>query len=356
MLAPIPVCRYARFKERSRVPLALTRRRRALVRRAKIGRPPRRKPRGKKEEGGDHPAPTHTSTMAVADPEDAEEAVVELDSDDSDAAGGTEDETPNDVAGTDDDVPTGGENYFGRAAKEGAAPVGANPFAMPAPSADDDWMREIEEAKRMVEAQRIKREREEAVERQKEIEAAEAKGKVYEERRKAGDSPAPVSGTGGQGGRRERKIVRAKRPTGGGGMTPTSGGDGGGGGASPFAAFSFAPPPAEDTPVQAASPFNGGFSLLSTPAAEIRDAGVDVKPGGGGGIMSRLSGAPKPFVEPEPEPEPEEEEEEEPKAAPFSFQAAHAPAPVFHKVVAPPAPKSTTSAPGRTALAVELDL
>ena len=296
--------------------------------------------------------------MAVADPEDAEEAVVELDSDDSDAAGGTEDETPNDVAGTDDDVPTGGENYFGRAAKEGAAPVGANPFAMPAPSADDDWMREIAEAKRMVEAQRIKREREEAVERQKEIEAAEAKGKVYEERRKAGDSPAPVSGTGGQGGRRERKIVRAKRPTGGGGMTPTSGGDGGGGGASPFAAFSFAPPPAEDTPVQAASPFNGGFSLLSTPAAEIRDAGADVKTGGGGGIISRLSGAPKPFVEPEPEPEEEEEpaeekEEEEPKAAPFSFQAAHAP------VAAPksaPAPKSTTSAPGRTALAVELDL
>lgn len=297
--------------------------------------------------------------MAVADPEDAEEAVVELDSDDSDAAGGTEDETPNDVAGTDDDVPTGGgENYFGRAAKEGAAPVGANPFAMPAPSADDDWMREIAEAKRMVEAQRIKREREEAVERQKEIEAAEAKGKVYEERRKAGDSPAPVSGTGGQGGRRERKIVRAKRPTGGGGMTPTSGGDGGGGGASPFAAFSFAPPPAEDTPVQAASPFNGGFSLLSTPAAEIRDAGADVKTGGVGGIMSRLSGAPKPFVEPEPEPEEEEEpaeekEEEEPKAAPFSFQAAPAP------VAAPksaPAPKSTTSAPGRTALAVELDL
>ena len=294
--------------------------------------------------------------MAVADPEDAEEAVVELDSDDSDAAGGTEDETPNDVAGTDDDVPTGGENYFGRAAKEGAAPVGANPFAMPAPSADDDWMREIAEAKRMVEAQRIKREREEAVERQKEIEAAEAKGKVYEERRKAGDSPAPVSGTGGQGGRRERKIVRAKRPTGGGGMTPTSGGDGGGGGASPFAAFSFAPPPAEDTPVQAASPFNGGFSLLSTPA-EIRVADdADVKPGGGGGIMSRLSGAPKPFVEPEPVPEsePEDEvEEEEPKAAPFSFQAAPAP------VAAPksaPAPKSTTSAPGRTALAVELDL
>ena len=208
--------------------------------------------------------------MAVADPEDAEEAVVELDSD-SDAAGGTEDETPNDVAGTDDDVPSGGENYFGRAAKEGAAPVGANPFAMPAPSADDDWMREIEEAKRMVEAQRIKREREEAVERQKEIEAAEAKGKVYEERRKAGDSPAPVSGTGGQGGRRERKIVRAKRPTGGGapsGMTPTSGGDGGGG-ASPFAAFSFAPPPAS-SPQAPAPPKSSPIINEATLLAQVR--------------------------------------------------------------------------------------
>ena len=240
---------------------------------------------------------------------------------------------------------------------------------MPAPSADDDWMREIAEAKRMVEAQRIKREREEAVERQKEIEAAEAKGKVYEERRKAGDSPAPVSGTGGQGGRRERKIVRAKRPTGGGGLwhdadvrgrrrrrrrEPVRG-------VQLRAAARVTPVRTEDTPVQAASPFNGGFSLLSTPAAEIRDAGADVKTGGGGGIMSRLSGAPKPFVEPEPEPEPEEEEEEEeePKAAPFSFQAAPAPAPVAPPKSAPaptPVPKSTTSAPGRTALAVELDL
>jgi hypothetical protein len=102
-----------------------------------------------------------------------------------------------------------------------------------------------------------------------------------------------------------------------------------------------------------------GFSLLSTPAAEIRDVDADVKPGGGGGIMSRLSGAPKPFVEPEPEPEPEEEEEEEeePKAAPFSFQAAPAPVAPPKSMPAPtPAPKSTTAAPGRTALAVELDL
>ena len=52
----------------------------------------------------------------------------------------TDDDDENEnVAGTDDDVPPpDGENYFGRAAKEGAAPEGANPFAMPAPAADDD--------------------------------------------------------------------------------------------------------------------------------------------------------------------------------------------------------------------------
>uniref|UniRef100_A0A7S0I7J3 Uncharacterized protein n=1 Tax=Micromonas pusilla TaxID=38833 RepID=A0A7S0I7J3_MICPS len=179
--------------------------------------------------------------MAVPDPDEADEAVVELGSGSDDGvAGGTEgddDDEHENVAGTDDDVPPpDGENYFGRAAKEGAAPAGANPFAVPAPAADDDWAREIAEAKRMVEEQRVKREREEAIERQKEIEAAEAKGKVYEERRKAGDSPLPSAGGGGAGGpggaaRRERKIVRAKRPTGGGGgSTPTPGGVGVGGG------------------------------------------------------------------------------------------------------------------------------
>ena len=292
--------------------------------------------------------------MAVPDPDEADEAVVELGSDSDDGvAGGTEgddDDENENVAGTDDDVPPpDGENYFGRAAKEGAAPEGANPFAMPAPAADDDWAREIAEAKRMVEEQRVKREREEAIERQKEIEAAEAKGKVYEERRKAGDSPLPSAGGGGAGGgaaRRERKIVRAKRPTGGGGgSAPTPGGVGGGGGggggeggggASPFAGFSFAPP--SSTAPTTGSPFSG-FSLLSAP-----DAGKDAAPeaAGGGGILSRLSGAPKPFIEPEPEPEPEVEPEEERVEAAFQSE--------FQREA------PTPDLPVRTALAVELDL
>ena len=301
--------------------------------------------------------------MAVPDPEEADEAVVELDSDSDGAAGGTEgdddDENENEnenVAGTDDDVPPpDGENYFGRAAKEGAAPAGANPFAMPAPAADDDWAREIAEAKRMVEEQRVKREREEAIERQKEIEAAEAKGKVYEERRKAGDSPLPsAGGGGGAAARRERKIVRARRPTGGGGgitPTPAGGGDGGGGGggASPFAGFSFAPP--SSAAPTAGSPFSG-FSLLSKSERPAPDAGKDAPPvpAGGGGILSRLSGAPKPFVEPEPEPEPEakpeveverREERVEAAAKREPFAPSEAPKPVL---------------PVRTALAVELDL
>ena len=314
--------------------------------------------------------------MAVPDPEEADEAVVELDSDSDGAAGGTEgdddDENENEnenVAGTDDDVPPpDGENYFGRAAKEGAAPAGANPFAVPAPAADDDWAREIAEAKRMVEEQRVKREREEAIERQKEIEAAEAKGKVYEERRKAGDSPLPSAGGGGGGGaaRRERKIVRARRPTGGGGgITPTpagggdggnggngGGGGGGGGGASPFAGFSFAPP-SSAAPSSAGSPFSG-FSLLSKserPAPP--DAGKDAPPVTavtGGGILSRLSGAPKPFVEPEPEPEAEAEVEVEVERREERVEAA-----AKREPFAPSeAPKPVL--PVRTALAVELDL
>ena len=72
-----------------------------------------------------------------------------------------------------------------------------------------------------MEARRIAREREEAIEREKEQLAAEMKGKKYEGRRKAGDpveAATPASG----GDRSARKIVRARRPTGGGG--------GGGGG------------------------------------------------------------------------------------------------------------------------------
>ena len=73
-----------------------------------------------------------------------------------------------------------------------------------------------------MEARRIAREREEAIEREKEQLAAEMKGKKYEGRRKAGDpveAATPASG----GDRSARKIVRARRPTGGGG-----GGGGGG--------------------------------------------------------------------------------------------------------------------------------
>ena len=55
-----------------------------------------------------------------------------------------EDEEDDVGGGTDDEVPpSGGENYFGRAAKEGAAPVGANPFAAPPPSAQFDMASEI---------------------------------------------------------------------------------------------------------------------------------------------------------------------------------------------------------------------
>ena len=52
--------------------------------------------------------------------------------------------TDDDVGGgTDDEVPEG-ENYFGRAAKEGAAPAGANPFAAPLPAGqEDDWAAQI---------------------------------------------------------------------------------------------------------------------------------------------------------------------------------------------------------------------
>ena len=87
------------------------------------------------------------------------------------------DASPGVVGGdTDDEVPEG-ENYFGRAAKEGAAPAGANPFAAASSAPEDDWATQIAEAKAMVEAQRIAREKEEALERAREMAAAELKGK-----------------------------------------------------------------------------------------------------------------------------------------------------------------------------------
>ena len=72
------------------------------------------------------------------------------------------DASPGVVGGdTDDEVPEG-ENYFGRASKEGAAPAAANPFAAAYSAPEDDWATQIAEAKAMVEAQRIAREKEEA--------------------------------------------------------------------------------------------------------------------------------------------------------------------------------------------------
>ena len=76
-----------------------------------------------------------------------DEPVVALDDDSVDDDGGSFDPT----GGTDDEIPPGGtdggecENYFGRAAKEGAAPAGTNPFASSAAIApEDDWRAQME--------------------------------------------------------------------------------------------------------------------------------------------------------------------------------------------------------------------
>ena len=76
-----------------------------------------------------------------------DEPVVALDDDSVSDDGGSIDPT----GGTDDEIPPGGtdggecENYFGRAAKEGAAPAGTNPFASSAAIApEDDWRAQME--------------------------------------------------------------------------------------------------------------------------------------------------------------------------------------------------------------------
>ena len=76
-----------------------------------------------------------------------DEPVVALDDDSVDDDGGSIGPT----GGTDDEIPPGGtdggecENYFGRAAKEGAAPAGTNPFASSAAIApEDDWRAQME--------------------------------------------------------------------------------------------------------------------------------------------------------------------------------------------------------------------
>ena len=241
-----------------------------------------------------------------------------------DLASGNDSDTPTDAEGvggdTDDEVPLG-ENYFGRASKEGAAPAGANPFAAAASAPTDDWAAQIAEAKAMVEKQRIAREKEEAIEREREKAAAELKGKTYEGRRKAGD-PVPETNANASGGNsahsRVRKMLKARRPWSVGGEkndAPTSAAAE----KSPFAfGASLLTPPApaatlNSTP-NAASPF-AGFSLLgSTNTGEAKKENAPESatattspvaadrtdpPPRTGGVFARLSGAPVSFTSPE---------------------------------------------------------
>ena len=299
---------------------------------------------------------------------------------------------------TDDEVPEG-ENYFGRASKEGAAPAGANPFAAASSAPEDDWATQIAEAKAMVEAQRIAREKEEALERAREMAAAELKGKAYEGRRKAGD-PAPETDAettnaggakhgAGSAHSRVRKMLKARRPLGSGERSDASAPKNG---SSPFSPFSFGgdvlaarndePSDAKSEP----SPF-AGFSLLgdasggaqkkTTPVAVVSAEGdgasnnadrVDFEnPRGGGGVFGRLSGAPAPFepssvsVAEEANDEEEDEEEDEddtggvPAVVPL-FTNATPETKTSPEAATKTTSKTTSTAGNRTPLAVELDL
>ena len=107
--------------------------------------------------------------------------------------------------------------YFGRHADEPPPPEGANPFAA-APAGDtDDVARMIAEAKAQCEAQRIAREAQEAIERERERRAFEDAGRTYVARRKPGE--ATEGGGDAEGGTRRRGVVKAKRPGGGRGTT-----------------------------------------------------------------------------------------------------------------------------------------
>ena len=237
-----------------------------------------------------------------------------------DLASGNDSDTATDAEGvggdTDDEVPEG-ENYFGRASKEGAAPAGANPFAAASSAPEDDWAAQIAEAKAMVEAQRIAREKEEAIEREREKAAAELKGKTYEGRRKAGD-PAPetnASAGGGGGGSahsRVRKMLKARRPLSSGGEKNDAA-DAATSAPFAFGASLLAPTPAANETPPAASPF-AGFSLLGSNTTDVTKnknapAGTTSAspvaadrtdpPKRSGGVFARLSGAPEPYVSPE---------------------------------------------------------
>tara|TARA_B110000977_G_scaffold16570_1_gene20319 strand:- start:3729 stop:4736 length:1008 start_codon:yes stop_codon:yes gene_type:complete len=288
---------------------------------------------------------------------------------------------------TDDEVPPDGENFFGRAGKQGAAPAGANPFAVSTThtgAPEDDWQQQIAEAKAMVEQQRLKREAEEAVEKQAEQAAAEMKGKVWEERRKAGD-PAPAENTNSSGSSahgRVRKMLKARRPGSQDDKKNESAAV-----ASPFVFGGNLVADTSNKPLTAASPF-AGFSLLAEPTKSPAFDQTEQPKSISGGIRSRLSGSPVPF-EPVAEADEEEEEEEDdeseseedatgavpavplfsgfgsvttksdapaPVAGPSSFFSTLKPA--VSKIYAPTPVATLPSSSGkvRTPLAVELDL
>jgi len=313
------------------------------------------------------------------------------------------DASPGVVGGdTDDEVPEG-ENYFGRASKEGAAPAGANPFAAASSAPEDDWATQIAEAKAMVEAQRIAREKEEALERAREMAAAELKGKAYEGRRKAGD-PAPETNAettnaggakhgAGSAHSRVRKMLKARRPLGSGERSDASAPKNG---SSPFSPFSFGgdvlaarndePSDAKSEP----SPF-AGFSLLgdASGGAQKKTTPVTVVSAEGdgasnnadrvdfenprktsGGVFGRLSGAPAPFEPPssvaedandeEADEEEDEEEDEDdtggvPAVVPL-FTNATPETKTSPEAATKTQTKTTSTAGNRTPLAVELDL
>ena len=321
-------------------------------------------------EGGRARVRVDTSgAMAVNDGDDADENAVVLLSDGSseDAAGNATADEDEDAAyaaggGTDEEVPDG-ENYFGRAAKEGAAPEGANPFAS-APAAEDDWASQIAEAKRQVEEQRVKREKEEALEREKEAAAAELAGKKYVARRKAGDPPpeddAPSAAAAAP---RARRVLKARRP-GGAKPEPTSSGPAPPGA---FSGFSFL---AAEPPAATPKPFDG-FSLLSPGATSAPTspgglAPVPEKPTDAekktiekpkASILSRLSGAPAPFVEPkEKEHERKQDGEDDDEKSEEKKETPAIKAPAFSGFAGVSAPPVASSTATRTALAVELDL
>jgi len=210
-----------------------------------------------------------------------------------------------------------GENWFGRAAAEPPAPEGANPFAS-AFTPEDDVAAQIAEAKRQCEERRIAREKEEAIEREKERKAFEDQGRTYVARKKASDDEPLAANANGVA---RRKILKAKRP-----------------GASPMGANG-AMAVGSGVTTSGASPF-AGFSLIAS-------GGDAAKPTS---VFSRLS-APEPSAQAEPSSKPEGVASEKKVSAP-----AAAPAPAtFGFFAPPPVLTKETAATQRTAKLVTKD-